>query len=67
MSLLKPPAFKNWMIDAYLEGRLDEIPAECLDAVKDVAARRNRTEAPAPVPAPEPERKGWDFVGDEDK
>lgn len=32
--------FRNWMIDAYLEGRADEIPAEALPVVKDIAGRR---------------------------
>jgi hypothetical protein len=37
--------FQNWHIDAYLEGRLDEVPAEALPIVKDIAERRTKAAA----------------------
>lgn len=38
--------FKNEWVEAYLEGKLDEIPAEALETVKDIASRR--TQPPKP-------------------
>ena len=34
--------FQIWHVDADLVGRLDEIPAEVLPIVKDIAERRNK-------------------------
>ena len=33
-------AFRNWHVEAYLEGRADEIPADLLPKVKEIAERR---------------------------
>lgn len=38
--MVQKAAFRGWMIDAYLEGRIDEIPAHLLEVVADIARRR---------------------------
>lgn len=59
--------FKNHYVDAYIEGRLEDIPVEHLAQAKDLARRRNPVETPSIVhPAdafPEQEQKtGWEEV-----
>lgn len=38
-------SFKNWMIDAYLAGDLENIPENLLSLVKDIAERRKAYQA----------------------
>lgn len=42
--------FKNWHVDAYLEGRIDEIPAEALPFVKLAAEGREAVQEPKQPP-----------------
>jgi hypothetical protein len=59
--------FSNWMVDAYLEGRLDEIPESVLPVVRDVAERRNPALLPSGIErttdaSEKPTLNGWESV-----